>query len=107
ETFFTGIIRDITERRRAEQLRLEKEAAERATRAKSDFVARISHELRTPLNAIIGFVQLLLQNKDGNLRPQDIDFLQRIHVNARDQLQLINGILDLSKVEAGKMELQI
>jgi PAS domain S-box-containing protein len=92
-TFFTGIIRDLTERRRSE--------------AKSTFVARMSHELRTPLHAIIGFTNLLLQNKAGNLTPSDTEFLERILLNAKDQLQLINGILDLSKVEAGRLDTNI
>jgi two-component system sensor histidine kinase/response regulator len=106
-TFFTGIVRDITERKRTEEMRRAKETAEEASRAKSNFVARISHELRTPLHAIIGFTNLLLQNKEGNLTPADIDFLDRILVNAQHQLQLINTILDLSKVEAGRLEVNI
>lgn len=106
-TMFTGIARDISERKRAEELRRAKEAAEDANLAKSSFVAKMSHELRTPLHAIISFTNLMLQNSAGNLRPQDLDFLQRILLNAKDQLQLINGVLDLSKVEAGRMELQV
>ena len=106
-TMLTAIIRDITERQRAEELRRAKEAAEEANRAKSASLARISHELRTPLHAIIGFTNLVLQNTAGNLSDQDIDFLERILLNAKDQLQLINGILDLSKVEAGRMDLQV
>jgi len=106
-TFFTGIIRDITERRRTEEMRRAKEAAEQASRAKSGFVARISHELRTPLHAIIGFTNLLLQNKPGNLASSDLDFLDRILLNAKGQLQLINALLDLSKVEAGRLEMNV
>ncbi len=106
-TYFTGIIRDITERKHAEELRRSKEAAEEASRAKSSFVARMSHELRTPLHAIIGFTKLLLHNKSGNLTRFDIDFLERILANAKDQLQLINTILDLSKVEAGRLEVSL
>src|SRR5262245_12134276 len=83
--------------RRLEELRLAKNAAEEANRAKINFIAKISHELRTPLSAVIGFAQILLQNKQGNLMPQDLDFLQRILANATDQLQLINTLLDLSK----------
>jgi protein-histidine pros-kinase len=104
---FTAIIRDITERKREEELKRAKEAAEEANRAKSAFVAQISHELRTPLHAIIAFTNLMLQNRRGGLGDQDIDFLERVLLNAKDQLQIINGILDLSKVEAGKMELQM
>jgi PAS domain S-box-containing protein len=106
-TMFTGIIRDITGRKRTEELRHEKEAAEEANRAKSDFVASMSHELRTPLHAIIGFTNLMLHSKSSNLAAQDRDFLQRILLNAKDQLNLINGVLDLSKVEAGRIELQL
>jgi len=93
--------------RRLEELRLAKNAAEEANRAKINFIAKISHELRTPLSAIIGFAQILLHNKQGNLLPQDLDFLQRILANATDQLQLINTLLDLSKMEAGRMDLKI
>jgi signal transduction histidine kinase len=106
-TYFTGIIRDITERKRSEELRRAKESAEQASLAKSSFVARMSHDLRTPLHAIIGFTGLLLQNKAGNLAPSDIDFIQRILSNATDQLQLINAILDLSKFEAGRLEVSL
>ena len=66
----------------------------------------MSHDLRTPLHAIIGFTNILLENKSGNLTRQDLDQLERILANAKDQLGLINGILDLSKVEAGKMEVR-
>jgi PAS domain S-box-containing protein len=104
---FTAIIRDITDRKRNDELRLAKEAAEEANRTKNSFVARMSHELRTPLHAIIGFTNLMLQNKSSNLTEVDQDFLGRILLNAKDQLQLINGILDLSKIEAGRMEMQL
>jgi protein-histidine pros-kinase len=106
-TMFTGIVRDITERKRTEELRRAKEAAEDANRAKSGFVASMSHELRTPLHAIIGFANLMLQNKSSQPTVQERDFLERILLNAKDQLHLINGLLDLSKVEAGRMELQL
>jgi signal transduction histidine kinase len=67
----------------------------------------MSHELRTPLHAIIGFTNLMLRNRAASLSRQEQDFLQRILSNAKDQLRLINGILDLSRVEAGRMELQL
>jgi PAS domain S-box-containing protein len=104
---FTAIIRDTTERKKTEELHRDKESAEEANRAKSAFVARISHELRTPLHSILGFTSLLLKNSAGNLHRQDIDFLERIFSSAKDQLGLINSILDLSKVEAGRMDLQV
>jgi len=88
-TMFTGIIRDITDRKRSEEFRRAKESAEAATKAKSRFVARMSHELRTPLHAIIGFTNLLLQNKTNNLTQQDMDFLVRILLNARDRKSVV------------------
>jgi signal transduction histidine kinase/CheY-like chemotaxis protein len=81
--------------------------AEQASRAKSDFLASMSHELRTPLNSVIGFANLLLKNKGGNLRSEDLAFIERIHANGRHLLGLINQILDLSKIEAGRVELQV
>jgi PAS domain S-box-containing protein len=86
-TFFTAILRDITERKRSQ--------------AKSQFMARMSHELRTPLDAIIGFTNTLLANRSGNLTREDLDLAERILTSATDQLRLIDGVLDLSKVEAG------
>jgi two-component system sensor histidine kinase/response regulator len=106
-TMFTAIIRDVTERRQTDELRSAKDDAEEASRAKSAALARMSHELRTPLQAIVGFTTLLMQNSAGNLTPQDLDFLERILLNAKDQLQLINSILDLSKVEAGRMDVHL
>jgi PAS domain S-box-containing protein len=97
---------DIAERHRAEvALRAAKDAAETASRTKSDFLARMSHELRTPLNSVIGFANILLKNKAGNLRSQDVAYLDRIQDNGRHLLLLINDILDLSKIEAGRIEI--
>jgi PAS domain S-box-containing protein len=102
-----GISRDITARRRAEEaLRVAKDAAEEASRAKSQFMASMSHELRTPLNSVIGFANILSKNKNGNLGPNELTFLDRITANGKHLLQLINEILDLSKIEARKLELQ-
>lgn len=77
-----------------------------ADRAKSEFLATISHELRTPLNSIIGFSDLLLQEVQGPLTPPQQEDLETVHGAAGHLLDLINDLLDLSKVEAGKMEIQ-
>ena len=88
----------------ASQLRGAVSEAERASAAKADFLAKTSHELRTPLNAIIGYSQMLLEDTDPRVDPQDVDDLNRIHDAGRHLLHLVNAILDLSKIEAGKME---
>lgn len=102
------INRHFRQRMKAEKrLVAAKEEAERANRAKSAFLAQMSHELRTPLNAIIGFTNILRKNKAGRLQEQELDYLQRVHTNGVHLLNLINDILDLSKVEAGRLELEI
>jgi signal transduction histidine kinase len=80
---------------------------DKATRAKSAFLASMSHELRTPLNSIIGFSEVLLDRMAGALNPKQEDYVRDIHSSGRHQLALVNDILDLSKVEAGKMELHL
>jgi signal transduction histidine kinase len=78
-----------------------------ANQHKSDFLANMSHELRTPLNAIIGFSEVLLERLFGDLNEKQDDYLKDIHSSGRHLLNLINDILDLSKVEAGRMELDL
>jgi PAS domain S-box-containing protein len=100
--------RDITARKRFElELIVARDAAEAASRAKSDFLARMSHELRTPLNSIIGFANVLLKNKQDAMSPGDLAYLNRIATNGLHLLGLINDILDLSKIEAGRMTLDM
>src|SRR5205814_5038742 len=77
-----------------------------ASRHKSDFLANMSHELRTPLNAVIGFSEALLERLFGELNDKQADYLKDIHSSGRHLLSLINDILDLSKIEAGRMELE-
>jgi PAS domain S-box-containing protein len=100
---------DVTERRQLELVRRQREQEEvqllrDASRVKSEFLAGMSHELRTPLNAIIGFGELLESGDVGPLVPKQKEFVTDIVASGRHLLTLINDVLDLSKVEAGKME---
>src|SRR5436853_524820 len=99
---------DVTQRRRAEaEVAKAREAAENANRTKSLFLANMSHELRTPLNAILGFSEMLQEEAvERNLQDFSAD-LQKISTAGKHLLGLINDILDLSKIEAGKMELHL
>ena len=100
--------KDVTARRRTQlALRMAKEEAEGANQAKSQFLANMSHELRTPLNSVIGFTNILLKNRGGKFSQQELGFLDRISANGRHLLELINEVLDLAKIEAGRMELDL
>ncbi len=100
--------KDVTPRVRAEEaLRVAKDEAEAANKAKSDFLANMSHELRTPLNSVIGFTNILLKNKDGHFNEKDVGYLSRVLSNGKHLLELINEVLDLAKIEAGRMDLII
>jgi PAS domain S-box-containing protein len=107
--FLLGISEDITEAKKTQEaLRHAQEEAERANRVKSQFLASMSHELRTPLNAILGFSELLSDDTTGRFDEATRHrFLDQIHNSGEHLLQLINDILDLSKVEAGQMDLQL
>lgn len=99
-----GAVMDITAiKQTAEELKQAKERAEAAAKAKSIFLANMSHEIRTPLNAILGFSQLL---REQNTNPRWQRYLHAIHSSGQSLLRIINDILDLSKIEAGKLEIQ-
>ena len=107
-TLVSASIRDITERRRVEAaLQEQNEALERANRAKDSFLAAMSHELRTPLNAIIGFTGLLLMKLHGPLTSDQERQLQMVQSSGKHLLSLINDLLDLARIESGKVELQL
>jgi hypothetical protein len=97
---------DITVRKKAEEeLRQAKEEAERGSKFKDQFLATMSHELRTPLNAVLGFSDLLADERYGTLSDRQQRYVNHIHTGGQHLLKLISDILDLSKIEAGRMEL--
>ena len=110
-----AIIRDVTAQKKAEeeirsanqQLELRSREAERANALKSEFLASMSHELRTPLHTIIGFTELLQEEVEGRLNEKQKRFVQHVHQDSLHLLELINDILDLSKIEAGRMDLRL
>jgi protein-histidine pros-kinase len=106
--FVSSAIRDVTERKRFEQTLQEKNVEmETAILAKDRFLATMSHELRTPLNAIIGFTGTLLMELPGPLTTEQRRQLETVKSSARHQLSLINDLLDLAKIESGKVELKL
>jgi signal transduction histidine kinase len=102
----TSDLETITDNLRDANLNLEaaKREADDANRLKSEFLATMSHELRTPLNAIMGYTQIILQGMTGDINDLQRDQLDRVFVNSTNLLELINQILDLAKIEAGRME---
>ena len=123
---YRGIDRDISDRKRAEEslrksheelewrvrertaeLELAKAQAESANRSKSEFLANMSHELRTPLNHIIGFTELLVDKRLGALNDVQEEFLNDVLSSSKHLLSLINDVLDISKVEAGRLDLEL
>ena len=96
---------DTEQRQAAQQLQMLNDKLEGASKAKSDFLASMSHELRTPMNAIIGFTRLVMRRSKDILPPRQYDNLEKILISADHLLALINDVLDLSKIEAGRMEL--
>jgi PAS domain S-box-containing protein len=109
----TAIIRDVSAKQKAEEairaanqrLELQNRELDRANHLKSEFLASMSHELRTPLHTIIGFTELLAEELEGPLNEKQKRFLSHVHQDSKHLLELINDILDLSKIEAGQLEL--
>lgn len=108
EGFIVSVLTDVTQIKRVQVEASEARAlAEAANIAKSEFLSRMSHELRTPLNSVLGFSQLMLFNRKDPLSPKQQEYIQLILKSGEHLLSLINEVLDLSRIEAGKMELAI
>ena len=105
---FIGIVRDITERKQAaEELLKAKEAAEAADRAKSEFLSTMSHELRTPISIILGYGSLLLEGMLGGVSEEQAHSLRRINNSAKELRDLITAVLDVSRLEAGRLPVEM
>jgi signal transduction histidine kinase len=102
--FMHGMGYDITELKNTEEdLRQSRDKEQRANHAKSEFLTRTSHELRTPLNIIMGFAEFLIESELDPLNPKHKEYLQDIYSSGKHLLRLIDDVLDLGRVEAGKM----
>ena len=100
-------MRDITERKKSEEMSRENERLVYASKVKNDFLSNMSHEIRTPLNAVIGFSELLKMKTIGDLNDKQEGYVDNIRYGGKHLLNVISDILDLSKLDAGKMELVI
>jgi PAS domain S-box-containing protein len=103
-----GTVTDVSERKRYEEAILRaRDAAEAASRAKSGFLSRMSHELRTPLNSVIGFARVLRKNAGGRFSADDLTYLDRIRANGEHLLDIVNDLLDVAKIEAGRVSVDV